>query len=558
MSIDRRMGRSSGVRRLVPLGVLAALTITPVTGFAEEGLPLTPGAVALPADAAAVAPGTLGRAARRALQRGPLPAGDADLASKAAADAAAARAAPAVARDAAELGAAGEATAPKAPAILPPGDFAGQFDPLVSPSDSTGAVGPTRFVQLINRRFGIYTKGAVAPIASGTLTALAGVPSEVNAFDPQIIWDPTTERFYYVMDGVFAFDDNRLLYGFSKTANPASAADFCKYTIAYGNEFPDYPKLGDTREFIVIGSNVFTLAFVRSDLAVLPKPGPGTACPPGPPVFFKRGLRDAQGNLVFTPVPANQIDTSPRGYVVARNIALPSTRLWLYFLSRSPAGTPVSNLLGRPVSVASYDVPPNAAQPGNRKLLDTLDARPTQAILSRNPRRGGGFSLWTQHTVAAGNLSAVRWYEIRPQAPAAVLRSTTLAAPGSFLFNAAISSDRRVDGAVAAFGGSFVIGYSVSSRVNNIRPRVVMASSVNGGPIDFRLVEDGAAPYVDFTCAVPGEALCRWGDYSGATPDPRPPVGGTGVVWLTNQLSGVANPSTDRSNWRTRIWAARP
>jgi hypothetical protein len=562
MANDRPIRESGTTRRggflAVAAGAVLVLTAAPAAGAADDGpVPLARGGVAQPADATAAAPGTLSPAAHRALTRGPLPAGADDLAAKAAADAAAVRAA-----DGAEPGdraAAGEPSAARArPTILPPGDFAGQLDRTVTPSDSTGAVGPTRYVQLINRRFGIYPKGAVTPIASGTLTTLAGVPAEVNAFDPQVIWDPTTDRFYYAMDGVFAFDDNRLLYGFSKTANPTSAADFCKYTIAYGAEFPDYPKLGDTREFIVIGSNVFTAAFVRSDLAVLPKPGPGAACPPGPPVFFKRGLRDADGALVFTPVPANQIDTSPRSYVVARNFGLPSTRLWLFYLSRSTTGTPVSNRLARPVSVAGYGVPPNAAQPGNLKLLDTLDARPTQAILSRNPRQGDAFSLWTQHTIAAGNAAGVRWYEIRPEAPAAVLRSTTLAAPGNFLFNAAISSDRRVDGTVAAFGDSFVIGYNVSSRLDNIRPRVVMASSVDGGGLAFRLVEDGAAPYVDFTCAVPGEAVCRWGDYAGATPDPRPPTGNAGAVWLTNQFSGVANPPTDLANWRTRIWAARP
>ena len=41
----------------------------------------------------------------------------------------------------------------------------------------------------------------------------------------------------------------------------------------------------------------------------------------------KTNLVDSNGAKVFTPVPANQIDTSATGYVVARNGTLPSNNL---------------------------------------------------------------------------------------------------------------------------------------------------------------------------------------------------------------------------------------
>ncbi len=42
------------------------------------------------------------------------------------------------------------------------------------------------------------------------------------------------------------------------------------------------------------------------------------------------------------------------------------------------------------------------------------------------------------------------------------------------------------------------------------------------------------------------------------TPDPVPPAGGTGVVWGTNQFSGVVAPSPNDSNWTTQIFAVKP
>jgi hypothetical protein len=151
----------------------------------------------------------------------------------------------------------------------------------------------------------------------------------------------------------------------------------------------------------------------------------------------------------------------------------------------------------------------------------------------------------------------VRWYEIDPVSAApVVLRSANISFSNNptFFFNAAISPDRRVDGTTTAFGNSFVIEYNVSSRVSNLGPSIVAGSSVNGGALSFLLVKaDG--PYRDFTCVEAG-STCRWGDYSSATPDPRPTIADRGVVWGTNQFSGGTSPT--RANWRTQIFAIKP
>ena len=513
---------------------------------------------AVPADPSEQGDGTMSPAARAAIERGPLPPSADAVAAKAAANAASGAAEqPGSEADLAPAG--GAAQSPSAPVVVR--EFPGQFDPRGGPSDSTGAIGTTRYVQLVNVLFAIYNRTSSTPLASATLNELAGVAPTVFTADPQILWDPTTSRFYYAMIGVFSATDNRLLFGFSKTPSPSSAADWCKYTIDYGAEVPDFPKLGDTQHFAVIGVNAFAskgfaIAFRGSDVLAVDKPPAGTACPPSLTGVIQRNLLDSGGDPVFTPVPGNQIDTAVNGYVVAQNALLPSNRLWIFRVTRR-AELPVIDGVGEALVVPSYGIPPDATQSGLTQRLDTLIAQNTQAVLARNPGRSNAFSLWTQHTVANSGVSAIRWYEINPVGTPSLRRTGLIAAPGAFLYNAAISPDRRVDGATTAFGDSFVIGYSASSAANGINPRIVMASSVNDGMLSFTLVEDAVGPYRDAGCPNPGDT-CRWGDYSAAAPDPRPGATTRGKVWLTNQFAGSTDTSILQANWRTWIWAARP
>lgn len=543
------------LRRLLLFGAATVLITLPMAAQAQVGK------IEI-ADPRIQSDGTMSRAARAAMERGALRL-DADIALKRAAN----RAGPGYAATPTrrEIAASGELKQRRAP-IIGTIHVEGQNDPNVTPPDTTGAIGTTRFIQLVNRSARIVDRTTGATIAQATLQTLAGVSSTVNTFDPQIMFDRQTGRFYYVMDAVFSSTNNKLAYGFSRTSSPSNlTTDWCHftYTPADPARFPDYPKLGDSRFFIIIGVNSFKPSFVGSDIVAIEKPPGGSTCPMElPKMGTVLNLRDTSNAQVFTPVPANQIDTSTTGYVVARNGGLPSTRLWFFNVTRSSTGFP---LFGGPrgVTVPSYTVPPDASQPattfGYNPVLDTLDARPTQAVQGTNPDRGT-FSFWTQHTILhpTANVAAVRAYEINPVPAVPVILRTIndVQSTGSHLFNAAISPDRTG----SAFGDSFVINYSVSS--STINPRIVAGSSFSGGAVAFLLVQGGVSPYRDFSCPSSADVFCRWGDYSGATPDPAPPanrpLADRGVVWGTNQYSGVTNPNNTSGNWRTRIFGLQP
>ncbi|MDX6288056.1 MAG: hypothetical protein QOG53_3541 [Frankiales bacterium] len=554
-------------RRLLVIGVItsfATLPMVPVVANANDAVATMPRVTLEVADHSLQGDGTMGAAATAAFHRGPLPASPHEVAQKAAANRASDAALSGAKSGSANTGSrpAGAAAGPAAP--VTGHNFAGQADLFSTPSDSTGAIGLTRYIQLVNRRFAIYNRTTDALVDSGTLSEFLGVANSVDTFDPQIIWDPTSAKFIYLSDGVVSNTDNRLMYGFSKTDSPSSEADFCHYNGSFGSYFPDFPKLGDSDFFSILGANLYqgnTFAAASLMTVIKPAAGPITTCPTAASLDFHANfnLKDTANNRVFTPVPANGFDGTADGYVVARNLSLPSTKLWFFTVSRnSSTGAPIFGP-ARPLTVGSYTVPPAATQGGgsNRKI-DTADTRITQAVVASNPARGNALSFWTQQTIASAGRSVVRWYEIDPvSATPGVLRSGTLSAPNTFFYNASIAPDRRVEGATVAFGDSFVIQYTASSSVNNINPAVVMVSSLHGGALSSGVVvKSSTGPYVDFACTSP-TATCRWGDYSGATPDPKPGTPTAGAVWLTAQY-GDGGSSTAVAHWLTQIWSAAP
>ena len=488
--------------------------------------------------------GKLSVAQTRALRRGYLVPDEAKYAK---AKATAARRAATTARS-------GDTPPPRSPAFegAPLRSWQGIDDPGHSPTDNTGAIGTSRYIELVNSKLAIYDRRSNVPISVGTLNDLVGEAG--NTFDPHMLWDPGTIRFYYVLDNIVSSFDNRLEVGFSKTPTPNSTADFCKYSLGTGSDFYDYPKLGDTSNLWMIGANVFSAAgpFLRSDVVALTKPAAGSTCPASTSFTTSSNtLVHSDASPAFTPVPVNQTDTSGTGWIVSA--AFPGTGS-SNFLSVFQVTKNASNQMvvgpAKKVSVASYSTPAEAVQKGSAFKLDSSDTRLTNAVSAIDPSRGFGTSvaIWTQHTVLGGAGAQVRWYEINstPATPVP-FQTGTAGSSALYAFNGAISPDRRVNGASVKFGGSMVLGYNTSSSTQFIN---VMAVSrrAGKGQSDPEVIKAGTEPQTDFSC---DSGTCRSGDYGGASPDPASDTSKSdGVVWMTNQF-----PGTD---WHTWNFAVRP
>jgi len=353
---------------------------------------------------------------------------------------------------------------------------------------------------------------------------------------------------------------------FSKTSDPQQIPDdWCNYTNSFGyntGEYPDYPKLGQTKGFLLIGANYYptlsSMHATRSDVLWINKPrhlGPITTCPPGS--AFNSGkfedVRNEDGTQAWTPVPAIQVDPSDYGYVVTSSdvecpdICGTGNLITVHLVKPSAQNPriPQMTVTGHSITVASFAPPAtNAPQKNTTNTISTLDGRLEHAVSAVDPTVGKQV-IWTGHSVnSAGDRTEFRWYEILPK-PAGnptVVQSGVVKDSSLYVFNGAMSPDRTCKKAGCAHGDAVVIGFTTASATTF--PGVAMVSKIGSGPQSaFVIVHTSTTFDNDFTCT----PNCRWGDYGGATADPAASLSAAhGEVWLTQDTTDGSNISW---NW---------
>ncbi len=390
-----------------------------------------------------------------------------------------------------------------------------------TPPDSTGAIGPTRYVEFVNQLVGVYDRTNLNKLSSTDMGTFTGTPSSLATSDPQMQWDPQGNRWFY--------------------------AD----AIPTGSNIPDYPKLGHDANYVMVGDNVYdgsksSLPFVTADIWAIPKPAASqTTC--GGTVSATHFadanhlLKNADGTLAFTPVPANTADSSSNGFIVAAHdpSSRPQSKAMVWHMTPGPVLVPNGD-----ISVgSSYSVPPSVPQPGTSYLVDSLDGRFTQAVAVFDPSANAE-AVWTQHTIAGSGRSVVRWYEFVPGS-LSIRQQGTLASSTDYYWNAAISP--------SSVGSDAMISYNRgSASLLSLIGAQTRTSSTPLGQMDAGEVVLGQSSAADQETLFQGNCTsnpCRWGDYSGATPDPLNP----GVVWGSNQIDGPT--FFGYAQWQTQNFA---
>jgi hypothetical protein len=307
-----------------------------------------------------------------------------------------------------------------------------------------------------------------------------------------------------------------------------------------------------TNDLVLIGANVFFFfsIYTGSDVDYLDKPTSST-CPSSLVGGSFRKLKNADGSLTSTPVPAVNADPTNTGWIVGSvdpSATGSGNVLSVFKVTRNSSGVPT---LSPPTSVpvSPYSIPASAVQKGTSATLDTLDTRLKHAVAGFDPRLGST-AIWTSHSVFGGAGSEARWYEIATGGGISLAQSGRATSPDTFIWNDAISPNRANDGAgTAAYGSDMVMGFNTSS--TTAYPALEMVSKRGADPQSALVtVKQSLGPNVDFSCSP-----CRWGDYSGAKPDPVVAEGGK--VWLSGEWN---NPATDGSStvWQTWNWSATP
>ena len=420
-----------------------------------------------------------------------------------------------------------------------------------TPPDSTGAIGPAHYVEMVNQLVGVYDRNTLSPVSSLDFANFAKTPAGLGTSDPQIQWDPVANRWLYAMVGI-ATGNNYLLFGWTRTSDPSNlSGGWCSYGVNTGSHLQDYPKLGHDANWVIVGANAYSdtspsYPFETAQIWAFPKPAASDATCSSPvnATFFADAthpLKNADGTLAFTPVPANTTDSGNDYIVGTRDVTLASaSRVMVWHMTATPAPSLVAD---GDITVGSYSIPPSAPQPGTRYLIDTLDGRLTQAVARFDPSAGAE-ALWTQQTIAGSGRSIIRWYEFIPS-------TRTLRQQGQvgnttdYFWNAAISPSAAGDEAALFYNRG-------SASQLPLIGALTRASTTAPGQMDPGELVLGTSSAPDQESAFQTNCSpnpCRWGDYSGATPD----LLNTHVVWGSNQISGPA--FFGYAQWQTQNFA---
>jgi hypothetical protein len=420
-------------------------------------------------------------------------------------------------------------------------------DPVLggTPSDSTGAIGPSNYVEVINSEIAVYSNTDLSsPPSTLDASTFVGDFEPGSTCDMQIQWDQAGQRWLYAaLDCAAASGAQGFYFGWSKTADAEPLnSNWCQYLVSTGTSYEDYPRLGHDDSQVIVGTNAFAHdglgIYKGSHIFVFDKPANGvTTCPTG---TTEESTMLKANTIVsdFTPVPANIADDSATGYVASARSYSDQAHIDLYTIGRASGANAVLSTTA--VTVPAFAVPASVPQPGGTAdVLDSLDTRLTQAVAFTDPTTGKE-GIWTQHTIDGGGPSVVGWYELTPGSTTPT-RSGTVGGPdGAFAFNGAISPTEN--------GGSAVLTYNSGSPSSDVdwRAQDPLASVVD----DIQLAISSDVDH-DLSCpsfGLFGDAPCRWGAYAGASPDPANPC----VAWGTSMLTVTPSDAIGDPQWGTQ------
>ncbi|MEN8165038.1 MAG: hypothetical protein ABFS37_12985 [Acidobacteriota bacterium] len=380
-----------------------------------------------------------------------------------------------------------------------------------TPPDPEMAAGPNHLIAVVNSMVEVYdTSGSTLSGPVATDTFFSGVAGCSNTFDPNTLYDEKEDRFFIGIDSYSGpGTDNGYCFAVSATGDPTGT--WYRYSFdatANAGDFFDYPQAGIGDEAIFMAGNVFGSSY-HADVWAIKK-------------------SDVYNNLAATVVrrtvngslsrPMNAHGhaqgTWPNGnthYLMVDyfNGTTMGVQEWT-----DPFGANTFTSLGtvdlNSASGVTGGYPIDTPQMGSANDIQGNDYR----IQDAEYRNG---HIWLAHTIACnpgqGTVNCVRWAEIDPTSGGlgypSVVQSGVFSSDGEYRIfpNLAVNHCNDV-----------TIGFTKSS--DSMFPAVFftgrLGSDSSGTVQDEALLKVGEVAHSSYD-----DPPYRWGDYSGATPDPN-------------------------------------
>ena len=395
-----------------------------------------------------------------------------------------------------------------------------------TPPDTNGAAGATQYVQWVNVEFAIFDKASGAlvygPSAGNTLWTGFGGPCETsNSGDPIAQYDKIARR-WVLAQPVY---EPPYMYCVAVSTTSDATGSYNRYSFSF-DSFPYYPKLGVWPDAYYASFNLFgpyawgaeVCAFDRN--AMLAGDAATAQC-------FLPGATTGAWSLLPSDLDGSRLP--PAGapnYFLSLNYN--SLDLWQFHVDwAAPANSTFTGPTNLPV--APFDEACCIPQLGTSQQLDTLSDRLMYRLAYRND--GHHESLVANHSVMAGSVAGVRWYELRsPGASPTVYQQGTYAPDdGNYRWMGSIAMDKA---------GDLALGYSVSG--DNMYPAIRYTGRTRHDPLgtmesETSIVEGAGSQQT---------GIGRWGDFSSMAIDPVDDC----TFWYTNEYL-----QSDGWNWSTRI-----
>jgi hypothetical protein len=428
--------------------------------------------------------------------------------------------------------------------------------------DSNVAVGPTQFVQFVNRSFAVFDKStgakAYGPASGNTLWQALGAPCDAQTNSDEIVQFDKVAGVWVMLMPAWTNPD-QLCVAVSNTADAANTTwNLYVYPVP-ADLFDDYPKLavwpdsyyvsynqGDDNVFVGAAACALDRGAMLTGAAA-----PTMQCFTNIPTSYGALLPgDLDG---ATPPPAG----SPE-YFLNFDGNDASLDLWQFHVDwttpanswfgssstdSSPTNIPVAaftEACGETATELLYTTGACIPQIGTTQKLDSYGDRLMYRLAYRNfgigNGNGGYEDLVVNHTVTLGTSSSqtgVRWYELQnPGTGFGLYQQGTYAPDSSYRWMGSIAMDHN---------GDIALGYSVSSAT--MSPSIRYTGRVPGDALgtmesEIDILSAASVAHGSQTTSY------RWADYSGMSIDPTDDC----TFFYTTEYI----PTTG-SSWSTRI-----
>ncbi|MEO7924520.1 MAG: HYR domain-containing protein [Chitinophagaceae bacterium] len=444
---------------------------------------------------------------------------------------------------------------PDVPSRAPTQNFLGHVDPgNTIPPDTYGAVGLNHVMTTTNDFVKIHAKVGGAQISQVTISSFTTVGSSC---DPQIFFDPSTQRWIFVAIGC-AGNSNQVILMTSNTSDPTGLWRRITWVPLPGGLL-DHPYLGYDDTKIAIGGRKFTPGFTGPELYLIDKADmlAGTAITFGTNAqTITKTAADGDSPrpvTVYFPPFSNSGNPSPGTIYIVQGWNNTSLRLttvtgniptavWnsgaAVFPSAPPAEAWTNGSHGSPGSIAQ--------QAPEVRLLASNDARTSSAVMMNG-------KIWvSQHCAFPAGASGagvthtdVQYWQLEGNPGGTfgnvMQRGRTGAVPGQHRWFSSIAVNKNED---------VIVGYSLSSTTG--LPSAAYSTRQSSTPAntldDPFVYHAGETRYwKDF-----GSGRARWGDYSQAHLDPV-----NNSLWTLQEYAstyaGFPAPFAD-NNSRSGVW----